>query len=119
MGSTKDELKQRELFIIKMLRKGHSRKWVASQLEEKYGLAPSTAVNVVNEIGGQLNKSLENLSEDAATYIYSVLQKTIDDTIDDDDRRNRLKALELLAKITQIDKDKSATDLNIKFTFDK
>ena len=60
MGSTKDELKQRELFIIKMLRKGHSRKWVASQLEEKYNLAPSTAVNVVNEIGGQLNKSLEN-----------------------------------------------------------
>ena len=119
MGSTKDELKQRELYIIKMLRKGHSRKWVASQLEEKQKRAPSTAVKVVNEIGGQLNKSLENLSEDAAEYIYSVLQKTIDDTIDDDDRRNRLKALELLAKITQIDKDKSATDLNIKFTFDK
>ena len=50
MGSTKDELKQRELYIIKMLRKGHSRKWVASQLEEKYNLAPSTAVNVVNEM---------------------------------------------------------------------
>ena len=57
MGSTKDELKQRELFIIKMLRKGHSRKWVASQLEEKYGLAPSTAVNVVNEIGAEIGRA--------------------------------------------------------------
>ena len=119
MGSTKDELKQRELFIIRMLRKGHSRKWISARLEEEYGLAPSTAANQVNEVGAQLNKGLENLSEDAAEYIYSVLQKTIDDTIDDDDRRNRLKALELLAKITQIDKDKPSTDLNIKFTFDK
>ena len=90
MGSTKDELKQRELYIIKMLRKGHSRKWVASQLEEKYNLAPSTAVNVVNEIGGQLNKSLENLSEEKKKNNYPVHQKTIDDTNDPDNRRNRL-----------------------------
>lgn len=116
--STKDELKQRELQIIKWLRQGHSRKWCAARLEEEYNLAPSTAMNQVQEIGSQLNKSLEGLSDDAASYIYDVLQKTIDDTIDDDDRRNRLKALELLAKICKVGEEKTSTDLNIKFTFD-
>lgn len=119
MGSTKDELKQRELFIIKQLRKGHSRKWIAAQLEEKYGLASSTAINNVNEIGAQLNKSLQDLSDDAATYIYNVLISTIDDTINDDDRRNRLKSLELLSKICKVGEEKTSTDLNIKFSFDK
>lgn len=115
MGSTKDELKQRELFIIKMLRKGHSRKWVASQLEEKYNLAPSTAVNVVNEIGGQLNKSLQDLSDDAAQYIHDVLISTIDDTITDDDRKNRIRALELLSKICKVGEEKTSVDINFKF----
>lgn len=118
--ATKDELKQRELFVIKELRRGHSRKWVACRLEEDYGLAPSTAVNFVAEVGGKLNKSLEELSEDAASYIYNVLQNTIDDTIDDDDRKSRLKALELLAKICKVgDNQQDKVDLNIKFDFDR
>lgn len=116
---TQDELKQKELFIIKQLRKGHSRKWVAAQLEEKYGLAPSTAINNVNEIGAQLNKSLQDLSDGAAQYIYDVLITTIDDTITDDDRRNRIRALELLSKICKVGEEKTSTDLNIKFSFDK
>lgn len=114
---TQDELKQKELYIIKMLRKGHSRKWIAAQLEEKYGLAPSTAINNVNEIGAQLNKSLQDLSDDAAQYIHDVLISTIDDTITDDDRRNRIRALELLSKICKVGEEKTSTDLNIHFDF--
>lgn len=116
--ATKDELKQRELEIIKMLRQGHSRKWVAARIEEEYGLAPCTAAEQVNRIGCKLNKSLEALSDDAASYIYDVLVKTIDDTISDDDRRNRIRALELLSKICKVGEEKTSTDLNIKFSFD-
>lgn len=113
--ATPDEIKQREIYIIQQLRKGHSRKWVASQLEEKYDISPSTAANQVNEIGAKLNKSLESLSEEAAGYIYRVLLKTIDDTISDDDRKSRLKALELLSKITKLGEDKRNVDIHFTF----
>lgn len=119
MGSTKDELKQRELFIIKKLRKGYSPTYVISKVVEEFGIAETTATSVVYKINAELNKSLQDLSDDAATYIYNVLISTIDDTINDDDRKNRLKALELLSKICKVGEEKTSTDLNIKFSFDK
>lgn len=116
---TQDEVKQRELFIIKMLRKGYSRKYVAAKLVENYGLAERTAENAVQEIGSQLNKGLAALQEDAAQYIYNTLLSTIDETIDDNDRKNRIRALELLAKVCKVGEQKQDIDLNIKFDFDK
>lgn len=115
---TKDEIKQRELYIIEQLRKGHSRKWVCARLEEDWNIAPSTAVNCVNKIGGQLNKGLEKLSEDAAQYIYNTLLSTIDDTLEDNDRKNRLQALRLLADITGCNKSDQKTEVNVNLGFD-
>lgn len=118
--STKDEVIQRELFVIKMLRKGYSRKYVAAKLVENYGLAERTAENLVQEIGSQLNKSLEALQEDAASYIYNILLSTIDETLDDKDRKNRLKALELLAKVCKVGSpEKQDININFGFSFDE
>lgn len=114
---TEDEVLQRELFVIEKLRRGYSRKYVAGQLEEKFGLASSTSRDVVNRIGGELNKGLASLREDAAEYIYNTLLSTIDETIDDKDRKNRIRALELLAKVCKVGNTDERTDVHINFGF--
>lgn len=114
---TEDEVLQRELFVIEKLRKGYTRKYVAAQLEEKFGLASSTSRDIVNRIGGELNKGLASLREDAAEYIYNTLLSTIDETIDDKDRKNRIRALELLAKVCKVGNTDERTDVHINFGF--
>ena len=108
---------QRELFIIDLLRKGYSRKYVASKVQEKFGLAESTCRDIVNQIGAKINKGLEGLREDAAQYIYNTLLSTIDETIDEKDRKNRIRALELLAKVCRVGATDEKTDVHINFGF--
>ena len=115
--STKDEVKQRELYVIKMLRKGYSRKYVAAKVEEKFGLAESTARDITNQIGAKINKGLAGLKEDAAEYIYNTLLSTIDETIDEKDRKNRIRALELLAKVCKVGNTDEKTEVHINFGF--
>lgn len=115
---TKDQLKQRELFIISKLRKGYSPKYVIAKVVEEFDVAEATATNAVYEINSQLNKGLSQLTDEAANYIYNVLINTIDDTIDDNDRKSRLKALELLAKMTNVgDNRENKVDVNVNFGF--
>jgi hypothetical protein len=114
-----DKRVERDLYIVKELRKGHTRRWVSAQLEEKYGYTPITAKQYVDEIGSELNKSLAGMTEDAAEYIYNTLLATIDESITQDDRKNRLKALELLAKICKVGTQEDQMDINIHLDFDK
>ena len=111
-----EEMKQRELFIIKSLQKGHSRKWVVSQMQEKFGIAEATASNQVNEIGALLNKTRTELVEDAKNYIIDQLMDVIDECIDKEDIKNRLAALKQLGDITNAVEDKPV-DVNIRFDF--
>ena len=114
---TQDEVLQRELFVIKKLRMGYTRKYVVTQLVENYGLTEKTAIDVVNRIGAELNKGLASLREDAAEYIYNTLLSTIDETIDDKDRKNRIRALELLAKVCKVGNTDEKTEVHINFGF--
>lgn len=114
---TKDELKQRELYVIKQLRAGHSRKWVASRLVEEYDISEATAANVVQEIGSALNKTRTELLENAKDYIIDQLMMVIDDCIDKEDVKNRLVALKQLTDITKVVEDKPV-DVNVQFKFD-
>lgn len=117
MNTDQNLVMQRELFIIGLLRKGYSRKYVAAQVEEKYGLAESTARDITNQIGAKINKGLEGLREDAAQYIYNTLLSTIDETIDEKDRKNRIRALELLAKVCKVGATDEKTEVHINFGF--
>ena len=92
MNTEKNVVMQRELFIIDLLRKGYSRKYVAAKVQEQFGLAESTCRDIVNQIGAKINKGLDGLKEDAAQYIYNTLLSTIDETIDEKDRKNRIRA---------------------------
>lgn len=117
MNTEKNVVMQRELFIIDLLRKGYSRKYVASKVQEKFGLAESTCRDIVNQIGAKINKGLAGLKEDAAEYIYNTLLSTIDETIDEKDRKNRIRALELLAKVCRVGATDEKTDVHINFGF--
>lgn len=114
---TQDEVLQRELFVISMLRKGYTRKYTAAKLEEKFGLSPSTSKEIVNEVGRELNKGLASLREDAAEYIYNTLLATIDETIEEKDRKSRIRALELLAKVCKVGNTDEKTEVHINFGF--
>lgn len=117
--ATSDKTRERDLYIIKELRKGHSRRWVSAQLMEKYGYTELTAKDYVNQIGAELNKSLKDLTEDAAEYIYNNLLATIDDSIEKDSRKDRIKALELLSKICKVGSQDDNQEIHIHLDFDK
>lgn len=117
MNTDKNIVMQRELFIIDLLRKGYSRKYVAAKVEENFGLAESTARDITNQIGAKINKGLAGLKEDAAEYIYNTLLSTIDETIDEKDRKNRIRALELLAKVCKVGNTDEKTEVHINFGF--
>ena len=117
MNTDQNLVMQRELYIIGLLRKGYSRKYVAAKVEENYGLAESTARDITNQIGAKINKGLEGLREDAAQYIYNTLLSTIDETIDEKDRKNRIRALELLAKVCRVGATDEKTEVHINFGF--
>lgn len=117
--ATQDKTLERDLYILKELRKGHSRRWVTAQLEERFGYTTVTAKQYVDMVGAELNKSLKDMTEDAAEYIYNTLLATIDESITAEDRKNRLKALELMAKICNVGKQDDTIDLNIHLDFDK
>lgn len=117
MNTDQNIVMQRELFIIDLLRKGYSRKYVAAKVEEKFGLAESTARDITNQIGAKINKGLAGLKEDAAEYIYNTLLSTIDETIDEKDRKNRIRALELLAKVCKVGNTDDKTEVHINFGF--
>ena len=117
MNTEKSLVMQRELFIIDLLRKGYSRRYVAGKVVETFGLAESTCRDIVNQIGAKINKGLDGLKEDAAQYIYNTLLSTIDETIDEKDRKNRIRALELLAKVCRVGATDEKTDVHINFGF--
>ena len=117
MNTEKNVVMQRELFIIDLLRKGYSRRYVAGKVVENFGLAESTARDFTNQIGAKINKGLDGLKEDAAQYIYNTLLSTIDETIDEKDRKNRIRALELLAKVCRVGNTDEKTEVHINFGF--
>ena len=117
MNTEKNVVMQRELFIIDLLRKGYSRKYVAGKVVETFGLAESTARDITNQIGAKINKGLDGLKEEAAQYIYNTLLSTIDETIDEKDRKNRIRALELLAKVCRVGATDEKTEVHINFGF--
>lgn len=117
MAATKDEMKQRELYVIRQLRKGHSPKWVAAKMEEEFGIAESTATSFVYSISAELNKTKTELLADAKNYIIDQLMIVIDESIDKDDLKCRLAALKQLGDITKSVPEENK-DINISFKFE-
>lgn len=106
----------RKKSYVKMLKSGKTPRTVIEFAVDEYHIAEATAYNEVYEVNAMLNKSLKEISDNAAEYIVNVLIGEIEEL--EDDHRSKLKAVELLGKVTKAFDDKpNVTIVNGGFKF--
>ena len=113
-SATKDMKK----YIFKKLRSGAVPKFLIEEVMEKYALGESQARRLVYECNATLNTTVEEMANEAASYVMRNLQKLTEDAIEAGDRKSAVKSMELLAKITKITDDRPNITVNANFGFD-
>ena len=113
-SATKDMKK----YIFKKLRSGAVPKFLIEEIAEKYQLSESQANRIVYDCNSILNTTVEEMVQDAANYIMKNMQKVVEDALADNDRKNAIKGMELIAKVTKITDDRPNITVNANFGFD-
>ena len=113
-SATKDMKK----YIFKKLRSGAIPKFLIEDVMEKYDLGESQARRIVYDCNATLNTTVEEMANEAASYVMRNLQKLTEDAIEAGDRKSAVKSMELLAKITKITDDRPNITVNANFGFD-
>ena len=113
-SATKDMKK----YIFKKLRSGAVPKFLIEEVMEKYALGESQARRIVYDCNATLNTTVEEMANEAASYVMRNLQKLTEDAIGAGDRKSAVKSMELLAKITKITDDRPNITVNANFGFD-
>ena len=113
-SATKDMKK----YIFKKLRSGAVPKFLIEEVMEKYALGESQARRIVYDCNATLNTTVEEMANEAASYVMRNLQKLTEDAIGAGDRKSAIKSMELLAKITKITDDRPNITVNGNFGFD-
>ena len=111
------EVRERKIFVFNKLKKGWKPKEIITEIEDKYGLTENYANKFVYNCNKEFNESLKDISDNAANYCIGVLQGVISDSLEEKDRTNALKAIDLLQKVTKVGGEDTNKDLNIRFTF--
>lgn len=109
--------KDMKKYIFKKLRSGAVPKFLIEDVMEKYSLGESQARRVVYDCNATINKTVEEMAGEAADYVIRNLQKIAEDALEDGDRKNAIKSMELLAKITKIAESDGKLDVNVTFDF--
>lgn len=112
------EVKERKIFVFNKLKKGWKVKDIIEELIDKYQLSENYANKFAYSCNKEFNESLKDISDNAANYCIGVLQGVISDSLDEKDRSNALKAIDILQKITKLTDNTQKVDLDIKFDFD-
>ena len=112
------EVKERKIFVFNKLKKGWKPKEIITEIEDKYGLTENYANKFVYNCNKEFNESLKDISDNAANYCIGTLQGIICDSLEEKDRSNALKAIDILQKITKLTDNTQKVDLDIKFDFD-
>ena len=113
-SATKDMKK----YIFKKLRCGAVPKFLIEEVMEKYSIGESQARRIVYDCNATLNTTVEEMANEAASYVMRNLQKLTEDSIEAGDRKSAVKSMELLAKITKITDDRPNITVNANFGFD-
>ena len=111
------EVRERKIFVFNKLKKGWKPKEIITEIEDKYGLTENYANKFVYNCNKEFNDSLKDISDNAASYCIGTLQGIICDSLEEKDRANALKAIDLLQKVTKVGSEDTNRDLNIRFTF--
>ena len=109
--------KDMKKYVFKKLRSGAVPKFLIEDVMEKYSIGESQARRIVYDCNATLNKTVEEMANDAASYVIRNLQKIAEDALEDGDRKNAIKSMELLAKITKIAESDGKLDVNVTFDF--
>ena len=113
-SATKDMKK----YIFKKLRSGAVPKFLIEEVMEKYELGYDMAKKIVYDCNSILNTTVEEMVQDAANYVMKNMQKVVEDALADNDRKNAIKGMELIAKVTKITDDRPNITVNANFGFD-
>ena len=110
--------KDMKKYIFKKLRSGAVPKFLIEEVMEKYELGYDMAKKIVYDCNSILNTTVEEMVQDAANYIMKNMQKVVEDALADNDRKNAIKGMELIAKVTKITDDRPNITVNANFGFD-
>lgn len=113
-SATKDMKK----YIFKKLRSGAVPKFLIEEVMEKYELGYDMSKKIVYDCNSILNTTVEEMVQDAANYVMKNMQKVVEDALADNDRKNAIKGMELIAKVTKITDDRPNITVNANFGFD-
>ena len=111
------EVRERKIFVFNKLKKGWKVKDIVEELIDEYKLSENYANKFAYDCNKIYNESLKEISDSAANYCIGVLQGVISDSLEEKDRSNALKAIDLLQKVTKVGSDDTNRDLNIRFSF--
>ena len=111
------EVRERKIFVFNKLKKGYKVKDIIEELIDEYKLSENYANKFAYSCNKEFNESLKEISDNAANYCIGVLQGVISDSLEEKDRSNALKAIDLLQKVTKVGSDDTNRDFNIRFTF--
>lgn len=115
--ATEAEIRKRDIEILKKLKRGYTCSTVIQWVQDTYNLSESHSQKIVYQLNKDLKKSLSELTDEAASYIAATLIGEIEDCNEDNDRKNKLKAIELLAKTLKVTESIDKQNINIKFDF--
>ena len=115
---SESEVRERKIFVFNKLKKGWKPRDIIEEVIDKYQLSENYANKFVYECNKEYNLSLKDISDDAASYCIGTLQGIISDSLEEKDRSNALKAIDILQKITKLTDNTQKVDLDIKFDFD-
>ena len=112
------EVRERKIFVFNKLKKGWKPRDIIEEIIDKYQLSENYANKFVYNCNKEFNESLKDISDKAASYCIGTLQGIISDSLEEKDRSNALKAIDILQKITKLTDNTQKVDLDIKFDFD-
>ena len=120
MANSGVEPKTKEIkkYVYKKLRSGAVPKFLIEEVMEKYELGYDMSKKIVYDCNSILNTTVEEMANEAASYVMRNLQKLTEDAIEAGDRKSAVKSMELLAKITKITDDRPNITVNANFGFD-
>ena len=109
---------QSERYAIQQYRKGRLPAQVIPEIVEKYGYTESTAFDRAYVAWKRFKESLAHISDNAAEYCLGTLQKIVEDSMECEDRKNALKAIDQIARIMKLtENERKEIDVNVQFDF--
>ena len=109
---------QSEKYAIQQYRKGRLPAQIIPEIAEKYGYTESTAFDRAYDAWKRVKESLAQISDNAAEYCLGTLQKIVEESMNDKDRKNALKAIDQIARILKLtESERKEIDVNVQFDF--